>query len=449
MVIKTTLKQNVSLVLFLCTILCCQAQNYDTKLFDKRLASTKNNAVEIIRDYNRIQKEYRQYIKDRRQEYRQIRDSVNLDFIHELDHEISKDSLKQLVQAQQEYFVYTDSLYNLREIAGWDLTQLETRKGSVSHVKSGVHSHEYFMRYLGLKREISSYRSTLKIYKDSLRSIDTLERDEIRFLVVRRKQELAEKYEHDLEGITRDFVNDEIPTLHDGFQSKELLDFQQANRYLKDGADKGGISGLSRAQAIDHFKEKQIILKAATDEVAELKEKFSEVTDLNDLSSAKKNNSLKGKPAKNRIVYGSTFQIHIVGKTKIDLSPELGYRLNSRSEVGIGGTYRLFGNIDDPSLTINKPVVMGYRGYFERKLINNLYVHGEFESLKSMRHKTGEEREVLWYNSFLAGLERRFDMSGRLQGQAQVLYNFNSRNNPLYGSPWVFRVGFSFSENNK
>ncbi|MCC5939258.1 MAG: hypothetical protein JJU34_18405 [Lunatimonas sp.] len=443
------MKLNVSLMLFLCTFFYCQAQHYDTKLFDKRLVSMKNKVSESIRKYNHIQKEYRQYIKDRKKEFRQKKDSVNSESLGDLERGFSKDSLRQLVRSQQEYFVYTDSLYSLREIAGWNLTQIETKKRTVSHVKNDCNSREYFLSYLGLKRELSSYRSTLRIYRDSLRSLDTLGRNEIRFLVSRRKKELTVEYENSWEEITRDFVNDEIPPLTRGFQSKELLDFQQANRYLKKGAVKDGMSNLSRVQTIDHFKEKQELLKIAADEMAELKKKFSEVADSQDLSSAKKSNSLKGKPIKRRIVYGSNFQLHVVGQTKIDFNPELGYRLNSTSEVGLGGTYRFFGNRDDPSLTINKPMVMGFRGYIERKLTNNLYVHGEFESLKSTMNKTGEVRESLWYNSLLAGLERRFVMTGRLQGQAQVLYNFNSQNNPLYNSPWVFRVGFSFSETNK
>lgn len=446
MMFKTKLKQTVSLILFLGTVFCCQAQHYDIKLFDRRLGNTQNKVNETIREYNRIQKEYRQYIKGRKQAYREIMDSVNSSSLEDLDYRFSKDSLRQIVQSQQEYFVYTDSLYSLMEIAGWDKPQSETKERSVSLIKGKLQDNAYFIRYLGLKSEISSHGSTIKIYRDSLKSIDTLERDEIRFLVYRKKKELSGKYEGRLESITRDFVTERVPSLPGGFQNKELADFQQANGYLKNSMDKEGLTKLSRAQALDHFNDKHKILKTATNEVAELKKKFSEVIDSNDLSSAKKINSLKGNPIRKRMVYGGTFQLHVNGETKIDLNPELGYKLSKRLEMGFGGTYRLRVRTGDLPQAIDKPMVMGFRGYIEHKLIKHFYVHGEYESLKSSRHKNGEDREGVWHNSLLAGIERRFVMSGKFQGQAQVLYNFNSRNNPLYSSPWVFRVGFNLSE---
>ena len=445
MIFNYTLKPIIALTFFLGTIICCQAQHYDVKLFDARAEKTKSKVTETIREYNRIQKEYRQYIKVRKQAYREVKDSVNSGFFENLDHNFSRDSVRQVVQSQQEYFVYTDSLYSLMEIAGWDHDQLETKQRSVSLLKSKLQGNAYVVRYLDLESEISSFGSIIKIYRDSLKSIETLERDEIRFLVSRKKKELSEKYEGNLASITRDFVTERVPVLPDGFENKQLADFHQVNGYLKNSLDKEGLIKMSRAQAMDHFNVKHESLKIATNEVAELKKKFSDVPDSNDLSSAKKHNSLKGNPIKNRMVYGGTFQLHVNGETKIDLNPELGYNLNKRLEIGFGGTYRLMVKTSDLPQAYDKRMVMGLRAYIEHKLIKHFYVHGEYESLKSSMYKNGEHREGLWYNSFLMGMERRFVLKGKFQGQAQVLYNFNSRNNSLYSSPWVFRIGFNVS----
>jgi len=398
-----------------------------------------------MREYKRIRKEYRQYLKQRKRQYKQVKDSVRS--LDSLEFLIPKDSLKQLIKSQEEYFVYSDSLYSLKEMASWDRAKKEAKNRSISLAKEKLDGSQYLSRYQNLKKQISSYRKTIKAYKDSLKSIDSLDRDKIRFLVAQKKKELSKEYEGKVESITRDIVNEKAPKLPEGFQNDELTQFQKANSYLKGGMDKDGMVKLSRAQSKDHFKDKQEVLEKAKQEVAKLKKKYSEVSDLHDLSTAKKITSLKEKPLKDRLVFGGTFQLHVDGNTKVDLNPEVSYRLNKKFDAGIGGTYRLTVATRNLPQAIEDPKVMGYRGFLEHKLIKNFYVHGEYEGLKSSIQQNSDRPGKDWYYSFLAGIERRFNLKGKFQGQAQVLYNFNSRNNPLYSSPWVFRVGFSVVEN--
>lgn len=427
-------------ILFFATFLWSNGQSYDIRLFDGRITKTKGQVQERLREYKRIRKEYTQYVKERKKQYRHLRDSTGS--LDSLQWEVSKDSLMRLAKSKEDYFVYADSLYSLREIATWGKGKQEAKQRGVELIKEKLDGEQYLSRYRELKDRINSHKKTLKVYRDSLRAIDSLDREEVRYMVAQKKKELSGEYGGKLEAITRDMVNEKAPNLPEGFQSRELARFQEANAYLKNGMGDGGLAKLSRAQSTDHFRDKQEVLEKAQGEVEKLKKKYSEVNDLHDLSTAKKVGSLQDKPFKERLVFGGTFQLHVDRNTKVDLNPELSYRLNRNLEAGVGGTYRLTVASKELPQSMADPNVMGVRGFVEHKLIGNFYVHGEYEGLKSSIRMNSDRPLRDWHYSFLAGLERRFNLKGKFQGQAQVLYNFNSQHNPLYNSPWVFRVGF-------
>lgn len=445
MLVNRNGKKSILLLLFLSMAACCHAQHYDIKLFDGRLNETKNRISNVKREYRRIQKEYRKFVVQRKERYHALTDSIGTDSLNYLLQKVPKDSVSQLLRLQEDYYVYFDSLYSLANLQGWEQTKLEAKSRSLALVKNRMKGDEYMLRYQRLNRGISTYSRTLKIYKDSLSSIDTLDRDEIRFMLSQKKKELSQEYETKFESITKDLVSERMPDLPNGYQNRELLGFQQANNYLKSGMNNGGFSNLSREQSIDHFKGKPEVLEKASEAVGELKGKFSEVANSADLATAKKRGALSGTPIGKRMIYGGSFQLHMDGETKIDLNPELGYRLNEKLDVGLGGTYRLMISTDDFFQAIDNPKVMGGRGFVEHKLIKGFYFHGEYESLRSSLQVTGEKRKGTWYNSVLVGIERRFGLGGKLQGHALLLYNLSSQSNPLYKSPWVFRFGFNFS----
>ena len=175
-------------------------------------------------------------------------------------------------------------------------------------------------------------------------------------------------------------------------------------------------------------------------QMSELKEKYSKVIDSNDLSTAIKINSLKEKPMAERFVFGGNFQIHIDENTSIDISPEISYRINKQFDIGVGGTYRLNVTTKEIANNIKEKQVIGTRAFAEHLLFKSFWFHGELEGLKASFEETQSNK---WHYSILAGIERRFAISGNLQGQLSILYNFSYQNNPLYNSPWTFRFGFN------
>jgi len=413
------------------------------KIYDGRILKTQDQVKARTHEYQKIQKEYRGYLKDRKKLYSALKDSL-----HSLDSmglTLPVDSLKKLSGIQEEYFVYADSLYSLKDLSNLESVKRIALDESVSVIREKLSGNQYLAQFDRLKEEIGGYRQVLRQYRDSLGSIDSLSKEELDFMVQQRKQELAKEYGGKLESIAGTLVNEKLPVLPDGFQSEELAQFQKAQGHLAEGLNTDKKVNLSKAQSLDHFKDKQEILENARSEAAKLKKTYSEVNDLHDLSTAKKSSSLSGARFSERLVFGGTFQLHLDEDTKIDLNPELSYRISKKFEAGIGGTYRLTVATKDLPQVMDDPMVMGFRGFVEHRLFKDFFVHGEYEGLKGSIPQVGDLSGKDWYFSFLAGIERRFNLKEKAQAQAQVLYNFNSQGNPSYGSPWVFRVGFNVS----
>ena len=417
------------------------SQDFDLKIFDKRVHKTKTEVKEKTQEYHRIQKDYKKYIKVRNKEYRIVKDSLMS--TDSFNPAIPKDSLNKLVKDQKEYFIYTDSVYSLEDLYNQVDEKAQLLNRSVDTIKIKLSGNRHLSQFEKLKKEIIGYKQTLRIYKDSLSNLDSLDKEDLNYMVEQRKKELSKEYEGKLESSTREIVNEKAPDLPNNFQSEELAKFQEANSYLKEGLNQQAVTKLAKSQSIDHFKHKQEVLEKAKSGSTILKKTYNEVNDFYDLSTAKKSNSLQQRPFSQRLVFGGTFQLHMDENTKVDLNPELSYRINQKFDAGVGGTYRLKVASKDISQAVDDPDVMGLRGFLEHKLIKNFYVHTEYEGLKNRSFQEGDRPDKEWYFSFLAGLERRFKLKGKPEAQTQILYNFNSRQNPLNSSRWVFRLGFN------
>lgn len=431
------MKNFLSITLLLVATHWSVAQSFDVKLFNGKTRQTRERLQQNIKEYKRVKKENLRYLRERKKRYKAMKDSLNA--FQANSPELSNDSLKYMRQLQRRYFIYTDSLYTLDDIGSWDSLQAATKKEALTITQEQLEGNEYFGRYRQLQSQIGSYRKEIRNYRDSLRAIDSLGREDIKYLMAQKRKELSAEYETGLESVTKEIVNQQAPDLPGGFQNEQLDQFKSANAHLKNRPDK---SLLSKAQSVDYFKGKEEVLKAAMDDVAELKEKYSKVIDSNDLSTATKVNSLKDEPLANRLVFGGTFQLHVDQNTSLDINPEISYRVNKQLDIGLGGTYRLNVETKDLANTIQEKQVVGSRGFVEHLLFRSFYFHGEVEALKGSFQDTTEEFRQ-WNYSLLAGIERRFTLRGNVEGQVSVLYNFLYADHPLYRSPWSFRFGFN------
>ncbi|SMD37965.1 hypothetical protein SAMN04488029_3564 [Reichenbachiella faecimaris] len=431
--------QNYILSLLLVFVSCSiQAQQFDIKLFENTRGNTIGEVDKNKRELDRITKDNKAFLKAQRKKYKAKRDSLDA-----LRKEDWKDSTNRERRLQKQHYIFTNEWYSQEEIAAWDSVEAQKKKELLGYSKKRLEGNYYYEKYSALDQKITGYHKELKTYQDSLKAHEE-DKEKREYLLILKKQELSEKYGQDLEdraakeATAQQKIN--FPTNNPELQ--KILDY-------KDLADEAMNVNQSKVKGVNYFEGKEEVLAKAMAQNSELKEKYSKVVNANDLSTATKRNSLEGDSFWERLVFGGTFQIHIDRQTSIDLNPELSYRINKKWDVGVGGNYRVNGEIEDILGSAQDQKIYGYRIFTEYFLLRDFYAHVEFESLAAKSTNPTDHKEVQWNNSLLAGIERRFNLGANVQAQISLLYNFMYKSNPLYGSPWNVRFGFSFKKGKK
>ncbi|UXX79429.1 outer membrane protein transport protein [Reichenbachiella carrageenanivorans] len=423
-------------LLLLCVVFTSHGQTFDIKLFENTRGNTIGEVEKNKAELDQITKENKAFVKEQRKKYKAMRDS--LDALKNT--EWPKDSTSRVRRLQKQHYLFTNEWYSEEEIAKWDSVEQQSKKELLEYSKDRLEGNYYYDKYTGLNDKIIGYRSELKDYQDSLKNYED-DKEKREYLIILKKQELSEKYGKELEerAVKEATARGQVALPTNNPELEKVLQY-------KDLADETLNVNQSKTKGVNYFEGKEEVLANAMSQSAELKEKYSKVVDSNDLSTATKRNSLAGTRFWGRLVFGGTFQIHIDQQTSIDLNPELAYRINKKWDVGIGGNYRLNGEIDDLLGQAQETQVYGYRVFTEYFLFKGFHAHLEFESLAAKPMVASDNGRVAWNQSLLAGLERRFNLGENTQAQISLLYNFMHKDNPLYNSPWNVRFGFSFKK---
>ena len=159
-----------------------------------------------------------------------------------------------------------------------------------------------------------------------------------------------------------------------------------------------------------------------------------------------KSQSLKDEPLNKRFYLGGTFQVIRETPTSLDLSPQLGYKLNKKLRLGIGGTYRIKLDKDYWNQWGNYEV-FGGRLFAEYDVLW-LFVHGEYESMSNLIEQTNSDGyQRVTANSAFLGLGKDLKLKGKLTGSIMLLYNFlDDADASPYDKPFVFRFGVNFGK---
>jgi len=128
-----------------------------------------------------------------------------------------------------------------------------------------------------------------------------------------------------------------------------------------------------------------------------------------------------------------------------NLGLSVGYKINDNSSVGIGMSYNLglgsgWNHIQFSSQGI------GLRSYMDWKLKGTFYLAGGFEeNYLSAFHSISQLKDHnAWQPSALIGLEKKYRISQKLQGNIQLLFDMLYRNEIPPGQMIKFRVGYNF-----
>lgn len=160
-----------------------------------------------------------------------------------------------------------------------------------------------------------------------------------------------------------------------------------------------------------------------------------------------KPNEQKTKSFLKRLEYGGNIQSQ-KGRTYFpvtsDIGLSLGYKLNDKRVVGIGAAYKLGWGSGWRDLKISHQGV-GLRSYLDLKLKGSFYVSGGYEmNYRSLFHSMDALKDYsAWQSSGLVGVSKKYQVSKKLKGNMQLLWDFLSYQQLPRTQPILFRIGYN------
>jgi hypothetical protein len=135
-----------------------------------------------------------------------------------------------------------------------------------------------------------------------------------------------------------------------------------------------------------------------------------------------------------------------------DIAGTIGYRANDNLEAGIGLSYKAgLGTLQHIQLSSQG---MGLRSYMDWKapfgskvkMLGNLYLTGGYEMNYNSAFKNIEQLKDYnaWQPSALIGVSKKYQVSKKLKGNIQLLYDFLAYRHVPVSQPVIFRLGYNF-----
>ncbi len=161
-----------------------------------------------------------------------------------------------------------------------------------------------------------------------------------------------------------------------------------------------------------------------------------------------KPNTQKTKSFWKRVEYGTNLQnTRSNGFIPLttDLGLSIGYRMNDKASMGIGGSYRMgwIGKWDNLTLTHEG---IGLRSYIDWKIKGSFFLsggyeqnyHRQFDNLQQLK------RADYWQQAGLIGLSKKYSIKKKWKGDIKLLYDFLYNTHTPVTQPVVFRFGYGF-----
>ena len=194
-------------------------------------------------------------------------------------------------------------------------------------------------------------------------------------------------------------------------------------------------------------------IQQAGSSVSQLKDKIIQAANGGGSSSDPQNpgftpNGQKTKSLWKRLEYGANLQFEpatTLLPTICDAGLSLGYKLNDKATVGAGAALKMgLGN------GLNQLQLSGQgfslRSYIDWKMKKNIYLTGGYEENYLSAFQSIDQLRIptAWQKSGLVGISRQYQISSKVKGKAQLLFDFLSFYQVPRAQPIVFRVGYSF-----
>lgn len=158
-----------------------------------------------------------------------------------------------------------------------------------------------------------------------------------------------------------------------------------------------------------------------------------------------KPNNQKTKRFAERLEIGSSLQTVKANRffpSATDVALSIGYKLNDKSTVGVGSSYRMGWGRDIRHMSITHQGA-GIRSFADYKVKGNIWLSGGAEMNYRSRFNSFEvlKNYSAWQQSALLGISKKYRIRGKLNGNVQLLYDFLWRRQAPRTQPLVFRIG--------
>jgi hypothetical protein len=341
---------------------------------------------------------------------------------------------------------------NLNEVSG-KLKDFGASMAKAEDIKAFIKERRAFLKEqlknLPFARELKKlnqqayyYSAQVNEYKEALRDSKKLERKAITLLsktrlfrdFMRKNSQLASLFRipdpDDLAGSTASLA---------GLQTRAGI-----NALIQ---DRIGTGASAQAMLQENMRGAQTQLSQLKDKVS----KFSNGSFGNNSSDTEvpdfKPNNQRTKSFLKRLEFGGNVQTQRARQyfpVTSDLALSIGYKLNDKSVIGIGGSYKLgLGRGWNDIKFTNEGI--GLRSFIDYKIKGSLFVSGGYEQNYRNAFYTIDQLRNLssWQSSGLLGLSKKYRISSKLNGNVQLLWDFLSYSQVPRTQAILFRVGYN------
>jgi len=190
-------------------------------------------------------------------------------------------------------------------------------------------------------------------------------------------------------------------------------------------------------------------IQQAQQQVQKLKEKINEVGGSNsdfDMPDFKPNTQ-KTKSFFKRLEFGTNIQNakrNYLLPTTSEVGISIGYKINDKSVIGIGSSYKIGFNGKINHLTITNEGI-GLRSFLDWKLKGQFFLSGGYEQVYYRRFQNISQIKIdQWQHSALIGITRKYRIGKKWKGNFQLLFDALYKQNIPQGQPIKFRFGYGF-----
>jgi hypothetical protein len=160
-----------------------------------------------------------------------------------------------------------------------------------------------------------------------------------------------------------------------------------------------------------------------------------------------KPNSQKTKSFFRRLEYGTNLQsqkARYFFPVTSDLGLSLGYKLNDKSVIGVGASYKVGWGSSWNNIQVSHQGV-GLRSFLDWKIKCSIYLSGGYEqNYRNLIHTIAQLKDYCgWQSSGLVGLSKKYQVSKKMKGEMKLLWDFLSYRQVPRTQAILFRIGYN------